>query len=188
MAEIFFTSDLHFGHVRLAEQWRQGPFEPTVQAHDEWLWTTLHERVGPRDDLYILGDAFMGPKAAHAGLFARLPGARKFLIRGNHDGNHVLDFGWEWVKDRATFKLNKRSFVMDHFPILSWEGMERGRGHVHGHMHGSLADDGVTRRLDVGIDAVGSWAPEFAFGPAPVEVIFEVLERRPLPDFRHQRD
>lgn len=186
MAETFFTSDLHLGHVRLAEKFRVGPFEPNVAAHDEWLLTNLHETVSPKDDLYILGDVFMGPKVNHADLFARLPGARKFLVRGNHDGTNVCNFGWEWVRDLTKFRSNKRTIVMCHFPLLSWEHMEYGTSHAHGHLHGDLQDDGVTRRLDVGIDAVGSWAPEHAFRPVPVERLFEEFTQRPLPAFRHE--
>ncbi len=188
MSNIWFTADLHLGHLRLAEEFRQGPFEPNVEAHNEWLLTTLNERVGPFDDLYVLGDAFMGPKSAHESLFKALPGARKYLIRGNHDSSATAKFGWEWVRDLATFKNNKRSIVMSHFPFLSWEGMEWGRNHAHGHTHGDLQDDGVARRLDVGIDAVGQWAPEeFAWGPVPMEVLLDTFEQRPLPDFRHRR-
>ena len=99
MDQIYFTADLHFGHLNILKHSPKRPFSDTVDivAHDEWLLDLWCSTVDKRDTIYILGDlTFQKSEAAHR-LLDKLPG-RKFLIEGNHDGsirahkNYFKDF------------------------------------------------------------------------------------------------
>jgi calcineurin-like phosphoesterase family protein len=100
---------------------------------------------------------------------------KKYLIRGNHDHKlcktkELTDY-FEWVKDYYVLRVHDKyangiddseilqyhqSIVLCHFPILSWEGMQHGNWHLHGHCHDSLPPTSQ-KRLDVGVD--GNYHP-----------------------------
>lgn len=83
----WFTSDPHYGHHRVIE-FCDRPFPDTATMNARLL-AECRERVGPDDDLWIIGD-FSAGKATDAqrrdvrSIFHGLPG-RRHLIRGNHD-------------------------------------------------------------------------------------------------------
>ena len=89
MAELFFTSDMHFGHVNAATKFRG--FD-TVEEHDEFLVERWNATVGPRDRVIILGDACMGTITDTIRIIARLHG-EKWLQPGNHDWLHPAHHG-----------------------------------------------------------------------------------------------
>ena len=97
---IYFTSDLHFGHDKIIRHTGR-PFQNSEEM-DKTLIKNWNRTIGPKDEVYILGDLTMkGPDFA-AGILAQLRG-RKYLIRGNHDrfadnpGFHPDCF--EWIRD-----------------------------------------------------------------------------------------
>lgn len=158
---IHFTADTHFGHANVLG-YEARPFR-TVEEMDEALIRNWNAKVLPTDDIYILGDfTLKGPSLANE-LLERLHG-RKFLIRGNHDGfadrKSFRSDLLVWVKDYFELSWQGQSFVLCHYPFLSWNGMHRGCFHLHGHQHNERCynlrdrDDGI-RRLDVGVDAQG---------------------------------
>lgn len=83
---VFFWSDLHVGHVRLAETWRAHR-GGTVEAHNESLRSSWCQVVTPDDTVVIVGDLIMGNFDAGLAFVDALPG-RKVLIAGNHDRHH----------------------------------------------------------------------------------------------------
>lgn len=99
-----YSADLHFGHDSIVAN-AQRPFRDTshmVSVLVERLW----EKVGPGDDLWIVGDFAFGPKAKDEdwllSLFGQLPGARQHLIVGNHDGPLTQALPWDsvsWVAE-----------------------------------------------------------------------------------------
>ena len=64
MTTVFYTSDLHLGHAKVAEI--RG-FD-SLQEHDQTIIDNLDRQVGKRDTLWILGDissgASLGQKTA----------------------------------------------------------------------------------------------------------------------------
>ena len=56
--QIYFTSDLHFGHTNILKHSPKRPFSDTVDiaTHDEWLLDLWRSTVDKRDTIYILGD------------------------------------------------------------------------------------------------------------------------------------
>jgi calcineurin-like phosphoesterase family protein len=182
---IFFTSDTHFGHYNIINFCKRPIVEgfqgvpPTLsrneakQLNDELLIRRWNECIKADDEVYHLGDfAFYG-KTKAAEIIQRLNG-RKYLIRGNHDGHASqwwLYQGFQWVKDYYVVRVHEQQTIADHlvqyhqnivlchFPILSWENMQHGSWHLHGHCHGALNHlNEKTTRYDVGVDP-NNWYP-----------------------------
>lgn len=158
---IYFTADTHFYHSNVIELEKR-PFQ-TVEEMDEALIQNWNSKVGPEDEVYILGDLTLkGPSAANE-VLARLQG-RKYLIRGNHD--RYVDrksFRREhfvWVRDYFELEYRGQYYVLCHYPFQSWNGMRHGSFQLHGHIHSKYSYNhgnrvrGV-RQLDVGVDAQG---------------------------------
>ena len=93
----WYTADTHFGHENVIK-FCERPFANTGQM-DQVLLTNLRDRVGPADDLWIVGDFAFGPRAKDARyldeIFGQLPGARRHLVVGNHDLQPTLDLPWD---------------------------------------------------------------------------------------------
>ena len=95
----WYTADTHFGHENIIPNARR-PFrdgEHMAAVLIERLW----DRVGPEDDLWIIGDFAFGPKAKDEGwllgIFSQLPGARRHLLVGNHDSTLTKGLPWDSV-------------------------------------------------------------------------------------------
>ena len=156
MSEIWFTSDLHFGHKNIVEYCNR-PW--TFEQQDEELVKRWNSRVGLFDEVYHLGDfTFAGRKKAKAiiELIKGLNGKITFI-----KGNHCQDGLWEEIEkanlahvvEVCQYKeitIDRTKVVMCHYPFETWNKAHHGAWHLHGHCHGSLAPRG--KRLDVGID------------------------------------
>lgn len=95
---IFFTSDLHFGHKKLAairfgyEEVPDFFTDYEVRRHDEILCDKWCAAVKKDDIVYVQGDISSGSTSGqlHAlETLKKLPG-RKRLIKGNHDRVHDM--------------------------------------------------------------------------------------------------
>ncbi|WP_227271585.1 hypothetical protein [Roseobacter weihaiensis] len=95
----WYTADTHFGHENIITFCNR-PFANTDDM-DATMLKNLADRVGPDDDLWIIGDFAFGRKAKDVPflneVFNQLPGARKHLITGNHDFQPTLELGWDTV-------------------------------------------------------------------------------------------
>lgn len=161
----WFTSDLHFGHKKLA---LLRGYE-SVQQHDEDIVRRLNVYVATADysdTLYILGDLSFHKPAQTADLLAKIQ-CKKVLIKGNHDHRtrniqgamlpapvHVEVSEFHHYLERE-FSLapaeDTRHIVMFHFPLMHWRGQDKGWIQLHGHLHGTPS--GVPGKcIDVGWD------------------------------------
>jgi calcineurin-like phosphoesterase family protein len=132
MSNVWFTSDLHFGHKNI-HKFRLEVNSPEENEQRILLdWTS---KVTKRDDVYVLGDAAFTMDSVQ--LFSALPG-RKFLIRGNHD---ELDTQVYLKYFSAVYGLKRyKEFWLSHAPIHPNE--LRGKINLHGHVHyASIPDD-----------------------------------------------
>lgn len=80
---IFFTSDLHFGHDK-DFLWGNRGFSSSKE-HDEAIIKLWNETVAPDDIVYVLGDLIMGDDQQYGfEHISRLNGRIAFIF-GNHD-------------------------------------------------------------------------------------------------------
>lgn len=159
MGQIYFTSDLHFGHGNVI-RYSNRPYA-NADEMDEALVANWNSVVGKEDSVYLLGDVTFRNKTKTLVLLYRLNG-KIFLIRGNHD-NDVLKAEcaqrFEWIKDLYLLKVPDedapRKFqpiVLCHYPLRTWNLMGHGAFMLHGHCHGTLTPDPNSRIMDVGVD------------------------------------
>lgn len=147
---VYFTADTHFQHK--AQAARRGFV--SVEVMNEALIEAWNSRVGPKDEIWHLGDFYMGGKLADAeAIFERLQG-HKNLVQGNHDHEKSgLALPWERKERLFTWKGYGQRLVLCHYPLLTWKDAhaEHAVQHLHGHCHGNL-DHVNPARLDVGVD------------------------------------
>lgn len=135
---IFYTSDLHFGHINCLS-FDNRPFE-NIEVMEEEMVRRWNGRVDKSDTVYILGDIFYKYKKDKESILNSLNG-QKILIMGNHDGEIVksdkLKSCFIQIDKMAYVKDGKYKIVMCHFPIASWNGRNYGSLHFYGHIHSS---------------------------------------------------
>lgn len=142
MDNVWFTSDLHFGHKNIQNFRKEVVSEEDNRAKICWDWEDL---VTKRDDVYVLGDAAFTMDTVKE--FGSLPG-RKFLVRGNHD---ELDTQVYLKYFKAVYGLYKyKEFWLSHAPIHPNE--LRNKINLHGHVHYQDVDD--SRYLNMCVESL----------------------------------
>lgn len=133
MANVFFTSDHHFGHKQIIN-YESRPFID-VEQMNEVMIERWNEVVQPADTLFHLGDFSFLNKAATAEIVKRLHGY-KILILGNHDRGRSrkwwLEAGFDEVSEYPL--IYKDFFFLSHEPMYMNHHMPY--VNVHGHIHG----------------------------------------------------
>lgn len=161
MSNVFFTSDLHFGHEKLLN------YEParkyaSIEEHDEAIIANINSLVGKRDFLWILGDLTITMNLTNLQQrLSRLNGT-KMLVLGNHDRFCVNDYLVDFVGVYAY--AQKYNLIMSHIPVHTDE-VGRWGLNVHGHLHSRVVTKEVfhdwpfqstnvpdTRYLNVGLE------------------------------------
>jgi len=165
----WYCADPHFGHDAIV-QFCNRPFKNADEA-DEVILRNLHERVGPGDQLWLLGDFALGHKKLDKKwlreIFDRLPGAEQHLIVGNHDDEIIQSLPWTSVSHIAEIRDgSKRHYnTLFHYPLLTWNNSRRGAYCLFGHVHDNFL--GTRNCVNVGLDV-------WDFYPAS----FDEIERR----------
>ena len=120
---IFVCSDWHFGHNKQFCYEARG-FN-SVEEMNEAIVKNHNSVVGPEDDVYCLGDCFMGEdKEAGKAWIEKLNG-KIHIIRGNHCSNNKVEVykscsnvveicGWAEM-----IKYKKYNFLLSHHPTLT---------------------------------------------------------------------
>lgn len=161
---IWFISDTHYHHQNIVwglSNWEDKsgcrPFDEHWQ-HDDWLVDMINAKVHRHDTLWHLGDWSFGGKSRIKEFRDRINCEKVHIVLGNHD-HHIqrdpfIGHGlFASVQPYAELAFPGQSVVLCHYPIESWNSMERGTKHLHGHVHGQgRTMDG---RYDVGVDAMG---------------------------------
>lgn len=182
--DLHFTSDTHFFHKNILKYCPQRPWE-SVDEMNEALVENWNSRISPTSVVFHLGDfAFCGSTKMNE-LLTRLNG-KIIHFRGNHD--HIKPevrarFEAEYTYKRVKVKDGDEVFgiAMMHYPMASWEQMQRGTWHLHGHSHGNL-NFSLGRMLDVGIDT----HPELR--PYTFAEIKEHMLARPIESLDHHSE
>ena len=126
MANVWFTSDLHFGHKNISKFRLEVSSEENNRARIKADWEEL---VTKRDIVYVLGDAAFTMDTVKE--FGELPAERKFLVRGNHDELSTHEYLKYFTEIYGLKKY--KEFWLSHSPIHPNE--LRGKINLHGHVH-----------------------------------------------------
>ncbi|WP_317541269.1 metallophosphoesterase family protein [Rhodococcus globerulus] len=153
---VWFTSDPHFGHAKIAET--RG--FPTVFDHDSAVIASILTRVQHGDQLWILGDLSAGGRAAEDRALELLAtvDADLHLIAGNHDSCHSMHRDahkhqrrflevFTSVQTFARRRVAGRNVMLSHFPYVGdhtsidrateYRLRDEGMWLLHGHTHSS---------------------------------------------------
>lgn len=158
MGNLFFTSDLHFGHANIIEHCGR-PFG-SVQEMDDALIDNWNNTVHPGDDVWVLGDFTFRNFQQTQDILSQLEGNKK-LILGNHDKviveNRDKFLSRSLFQEIADLKMihgpGKQRIVLCHYAMRVWNQSHRGSWQLYGHSHGNLLDDPFLLSMDVGVDA-----------------------------------
>jgi calcineurin-like phosphoesterase family protein len=125
---------------------------------DATIINNINSKVGQDDTLIHLGDVAFGGFDKLEQFLDRLICKNIYLVLGNHDHHIKNDRGF--IKDRfmsvqnyLEVNIEDENFVLCHYPLQSWHGLNKGVIHLHGHVHLSAQNKwGNGKRLDVGMD------------------------------------
>lgn len=182
MSNVYFTSDLHFGHANVIKYSRR-PFADVTEMR-EALITRWNAVVKPGDTVYVLGDMFFCDAVEAMAIMDRLNG-QKWLIYGNHDSTvkHSKELQAKFVKCVSYHELSVRTsdpranrgqwnFVLSHYAHLHWNRGHHGAFMLHGHSHGGLKYPYDNRIMDVGVDCHG-------YAPISMDAVIAKLISKP---------
>ena len=191
MSNIFFTSDLHFGHKNLLKFTNPRPFK-TIEEHDEALINNWNSVVKQNDKVYVLGDVALNFDSDELeSKLIRLNGD-KYLILGNHDRakNHAkyLNLGiWQEMHERSVIRVMADDgklyhIVLDHYPELEfYHAFDDNCFHLYGHIHNLNNYDEIYKKLGfkaahVGIDTSDKYPNTKPFTPIKLENLLTWFE------------
>ena len=194
---LFFTSDTHYSHANICSattSWVGAEnltrkFKSLNQMNDA-LVNNINSIVGENDVLIHLGDWSFGGFDKISEFRNRILCKNVHLTYGNHD--HHIRNNKEDIQDifsstqdylfldirRPSIlgkgQMDKYSFVCMHYPIASWDSMNDGVIHLHGHVHlppNLRLGDG--KSLDVGVDGNN-------LNPISLDEILTIVKNQPI--------
>lgn len=162
MAELLFSSDLHFAHASILTfsvpchkcgrsgridgkrcgkcvglgQHLMRPFADLEEMHHKII-SRHNEMVRPQDHWYCLGDLTMLRKLAPISGLLKSMNGHKRLILGNHDSCKMEDY-LEYFEKVMSYRVIDDT-MFSHIPIHP-ESMARFHANVHGHIHSNRGD------------------------------------------------
>jgi calcineurin-like phosphoesterase family protein len=167
--QLFFTSDTHYMHTNICRgttRWSNADdfcrdFDTLDQMNDR-IVNGINLVVGQDDILFHLGDWSFGGFERIEEFRNRINCRNIHIILGNHD--HHIERDREGIRGLFTSvnqylelevkgKDWEQNYVLMHYPIISWNKMNDGVIHLHGHVH--LSADrriGKGKTMDVGVD------------------------------------
>jgi calcineurin-like phosphoesterase family protein len=134
---IFFISDMHFGHVNMCtfvnyDGTKARNFNSFEEA-DEAMIKNWNDTVNDGDVVYVLGDVAYSCRKEYAdSILVRLKGQKK-LIAGNHDLWSAQWYLKHFKYVRGCCHLD--NFYLSHTPIHP-NSKGRFKLNIHGHIHG----------------------------------------------------
>lgn len=167
---VWVTSDPHYNHKNICRgvtNWRTQDGEipvnstrdfHTIDLMNNVLVDNINSKVGQNDTLIMLGDVAFGGFESVRIFLDRLVCKNIHLVMGNHDHHirnnreNIRDMFLS-VSDYLQVHIDGADFVMTHYPFESWNGLNKGVIHLHGHVHLPASRKwGKGKRLDVGVD------------------------------------
>ena len=190
---LYFTSDTHYNHSNICRgtsNWPEGrgtrDFHSLGEMNDA-IVTAINSVVGPDDYLVHMGDWSFGGFESVAEFRKRIVCKNVILFLGNHDHHirnnkegvqghfkHVASYDILDIRKPDGKETKKYQFVCCHFPIASWDGMNKKVPHLHGHVHlppRLKIHEG--RAMDVGVDGNN-------LQPYSLNEILAIMRDRPI--------
>jgi calcineurin-like phosphoesterase family protein len=182
---VWIFSDPHYNHKNICRgvtSWRTPEGEipvaqtrnfPTIEKMNASIVNNINNCAMPDDTLICLGDWSFGGFESIREFWDRIMCKNIHLVLGNHD--HHIDRNrdgsqglFKSVSHYNTLEIGQFKFRLMHYPISSWDGLNKGVMHLHGHCHlPTNLRFGKGQRMDVGMDG----HPEFR----PYNVMDEVV-------------
>ena len=172
--QLFFTSDTHYNHSNICRgtsKWTGDLTKvtrnfQTLKLMNRVIIDNINDIVGQDDILIHLGDWSFGGFESIGEFRKQIICKNIYLVLGNHD-YHIEDNKENirelfvdvahYTKLHVTTWNNEvmipSKYVLCHFPIASWDGMNKGVMHLFGHVH--LPHERrvmAGKSMDVGID------------------------------------
>ena len=190
--KVWIISDTHFGHKNICRgvtAWRLPDGSvPISQTRDfdsigemnEMIVNNINSVVGQDDVLIHLGDWSFGGFENIKIFRDRIVCKEIHLILGNHD-EHIeknrdgIQELFTSVNHYTKLMYKFETLVLMHYPIDSWDGLNKGHIHLHGHCH--LPQQkvfGKGRRMDVGIDG------NMFFMPYDLDNVIKIVKMREI--------
>ena len=194
--KLFFTSDTHYSHTNICRgvsEWDSNrgvrDFDTLEQMNDT-IVNSINSVVGQDDILIHLGDWSFGG-IEQIGLFRdRIVCKNIHLVLGNHDHHikknklnvadkfssvsKVLDLEIKTHSPHDMFPSLTYKFMLSHFPYASWEDMNKGVIHLHGHIHlGPEHKLHAGKAMDVGVDGNN-------YIPYSLGEIVKIMDNQPI--------
>jgi calcineurin-like phosphoesterase family protein len=202
---LFFTSDTHYNHsniCRATTNWTSADnltrdFKSLEHMNDT-IVNNINEIVGENDILIHLGDWSFGGFEMVEEFRSRIICKNVHLVLGNHDEhidrnkdniqrlftsvNHYINLDLRRPSMKGKGQMDKYKFILCHFPIASWDGMNNGVIHAHGHVHLPPHQRiGNGKSLDVGVDGNG-------LEPISLDEVVSLLKDQPIDKLCLPRD
>jgi len=170
--QLYFTSDTHYMHQNICRgttRWSNADdfcrdFDTLDQMNDR-IVNGINSAVGQDDILFHLGDWSFGGFERIEEFRNRINCKNIHIVLGNHD--HHIERDREGIR-RLFTSVNQylelevkgndweQNYVLMHYPIVSWNKMNDGVIHLHGHVHLSVDRRiGKGKTMDVGVDGNG---------------------------------
>lgn len=152
----------------------------SVEEMNKVIVDNINACVGEDDVLIFVGDWAMGGFENIAELRKKLKCKEIHFVNGNHD-QHIrknknnyqslftsvcdyliltIEYYDSTITGNQTKVIGWYQIIISHFPIQSWENLNKGAIHLHGHCH--LMGDkrfGRGRKMDIGIDGHPEFRP-----------------------------
>jgi calcineurin-like phosphoesterase family protein len=191
---LFFTSDTHYSHsniCRATTRWTDADSVTrdfkSLEHMNDTLVNNINEVVGQDDILIHLGDWSFGGFEMIEEFRNRVLCKNVHLVFGNHDHHIRRNKGgiqeiFSSTQDYLHLDLripkgkevDKLTLVCMHFPIASWDGMNDGVPHLHGHVHLPRNQRiGQGKVMDVGVDGNDLY-------PISIQEIRTIMKDRPI--------
>ena len=201
--KVWLCSDSHYGHKNICRgvtSWRlpdgRIPIEKTrdfdtIEQMNEAIVDGINSVVGQDDILIHLGDFSFGGFENIQKFRDRIICKEIRLILGNHDTHIENNKGdvqelFTSVNHYTRLLYKNKTFVLCHFPISSWDSLNKGHIHLHGHVHlPTNLRFGKGKKMDVGFDGHPT------FGVYDMDDIIKIMDKREIASdmlFDHHTD
>jgi len=194
---LWFTSDTHYNHAnicRATTSWTDADsvtrdFDSLERMNAE-LVVWINQRVNQDDILIHLGDWSFGGFDSIKAFRDRIICRNVHLVLGNHDHHiqrnkdnvqslfsSVQEYLYLEVKRPGATKkdaMDRFTFVCMHYPIASWNNMNNGVIHLHGHVHlPNHLRVANGKAMDVGVDGNN-------LEPIDLDSILRIMDKQPI--------